>query len=179
MTDLSNIPAVTELDLLVAFSDLTNFARSARGQTHEKVFTLMSDYAEMVGDVVEAGGGRVVKFIGDAVLMAFPPESVDAGVVALKKLKDQGDEWLESRGMSCRHQIKAHFGPVTCGPFGTRTDKRFDLYGDTVMIAAVLKATGLAITPQAFRKLKPETRKLFKKHTPPVTYIPVEAPHRD
>jgi hypothetical protein len=37
----------------------------------------------------------------------------------------------------------------------------------------------MALSPQAFRKLEPETRKLFKKHTPPVTYIPVEERHRD
>lgn len=63
------------------------------------------------------------------------------------------------------------------GPIGTRNDKRLDVFGETVNIAAMLKANGIAITPQVFRKLEPETRKLFKKHTPPVTYIPVEERH--
>jgi hypothetical protein len=43
----------------------------------------------------------------------------------------------------------------------------------------LLKTQGFAITPEVFRKLTPETRKLFKKHTPPVTYIPIGHPHRD
>ena len=46
-------------------------------------------------------------------------------------------------------------------------------------IAQGLIPTGFAMTPEAFRKLGPETRKLFKKHTPPVVYIPIEQPHRD
>ena len=38
---------------------------------------------------------------------------------------------------------------------------------------------GFTLTPQAFRQLNPDTRKLFKKHTPPVTYIPLEELHGD
>jgi hypothetical protein len=33
------------------------------------------------------------------------------------------------------------------------------------------------MTPPAFRALSPETRKMFKKHTPPVTYIALEDSH--
>jgi hypothetical protein len=49
----------------------------------------------------------------------------------------------------------------------------------TVNIAATLKSNDLAITPQLFRRLNPDTRKLFKKHTPPITYIPVNESHQD
>jgi class 3 adenylate cyclase len=86
---------------------------------------------------------------------------------------------MESRGIPCRHRIKAHFGAAVCGPIGTKTEKRFDVYGQSVNTAATLKSNGMAISPQVFRKLDPETRKLFKKHTLPVTYIPVEESHRD
>ena len=77
----------------------------------------------------------------------------------------EGDGWL----------VKAvgDSGPVACGfVSGLR-----DVYGSTVNFGAVLPSTGFAMTPQVFRKLEPETRQLFKKHTPPMTYIPVEAPH--
>ena len=74
--------------------------------------------------------------------------------------------------------IKAPFGPVICGKIGSRTEKRFDVFGQTVHTAALLNSNGLAITPEVFRKLQRETRKAFKRHTPPVTYIPVEERHR-
>ena len=75
--------------------------------------------------------------------------------------------------------VKVHFDPVICGPIGTRTDKRFDVYGYTVNTAATLKSNGFAMTPQVFRKLRADTRKLFKKHTPPIRYIPLESRHTD
>ncbi len=40
----------------------------------------MDAYYELAGAIVTAGGGRVVKFIGDATLTVFPPEAVDHGV---------------------------------------------------------------------------------------------------
>ena len=178
MTNLKNLSTPTEANLLIAFSDLTLFARYARGKADPEIFETMAEYAEFVGETIEGAGGTVVKFIGDAVLIVFPEESVGKGVLALLALKKDGDKWMASRGLPCRHRIKAHLGPVTCGPFGTKTEKRFDLYGGAVNTAATLASHGLTITPQVFRKLGPEIRKHFKKHTPPITYIPVEESHR-
>tara|TARA_Y100000766_G_C18831942_1_gene568497 strand:+ start:715 stop:957 length:243 start_codon:yes stop_codon:yes gene_type:complete len=53
-----------------------------------------------------------------------------------------------------------------------------DFYDSTVNFGVVLPSTGFFMTPQVFRKLESETRQLFNKHTPPMTYISVEAPHR-
>jgi len=180
MSCLDAIQTPTTLDLLVAFSDLSAFARTVNEQVgHEELFQLMDGYAELVGDIVESGGGRVVKFIGDAALIVFPEDRVDAGVVALLTLKEQGDRWWAEKGLPCRHVIGAHFGPVACGPMGTRSEKRFDVFGASVNKAARLAPRGVALSPQAFRKLSPDTRKRFKKHTPPVTYIPLDEPHRN
>jgi len=49
-------------------------------------------------------------------------------------------------------------------------DKRFDVFGHAVNIAALLTSDGLALTPQTCRH--------FKKHTPPISYISVEDRHR-
>ena len=179
MHALDRIDAPRAADFLVAFSDLTAFSRFARSRSPQELFDTLSDYYEFVGEVIENAGGKVVKFIGDACLIAFTEEQVDEGVLALKELKDAGDAWLEGRGASCRHQIAADFGPVFCGPVGTREDKRFDVFGEAVNTAAVLKSKGFAMTPQVFRRLAPATRKQFKKHTPPITYIPIEENHRD
>jgi hypothetical protein len=42
----------------------------------------------------------------------------------------------------------------------------------------MLDATGVALSAEAFRQLGPELRKRFKKHTPTITYIRTEDPHR-
>ena len=40
-----------------------------------------------------------------------------------------------------------------------------------------MEPTGFAMSSHTFLKLAPETWKLFKKHTPPVSYIPIEVVH--
>jgi hypothetical protein len=42
----------------------------------------------------------------------------------------------------------------------------------------MLDSTGVALSVEAFRKLSPDMRRRFKKHTPPITYIRTEDPHR-
>jgi class 3 adenylate cyclase len=179
MTTLNDVYTPQEMNLLVAFFDLTRFTHFSQNHSVQEVFDTVSDYYEFVGDIIEDSGGQVVKFMGDAALIVYPETHVNEGVLALKALKDQGDVWLADRNVPSRNIVKIHFGPVIGGPAGTRTDKRFEVFGQTVNIAALLKSNGLAMTPQVFRKLNPATRKLFKKHTPPVTYIPVAESHKD
>jgi class 3 adenylate cyclase len=179
MSKLDAINQVTECNLLVAFTDMTGFAKTARQISPRELWEMMSDHYELVGDVADQAEGKVVKFIGDASLIVFPEEKANEGVLALKKLKEVTDGWFGERALPCRLRVSAHFGPVMCGPIGARADKRFDVSGVTVMTAARLKTHSFALTPQAFRRLTPEARKLFKKHTPPIRYIPLESRRED
>lgn len=170
---------MTAVQVLVACSDLTGFVKLTSKLAEEELFQVLSDYYEFVGDTIAPAGGTVIKFMGDAALMMFPAEQSDAGVRALLALQEKGDQFFSRRGMSCRHHLRAHFGSVQRGEIGTRTDKRIDIIGSTVNTLFLIKAAEFAITPEAFRQLTPETRHLFKKHTPPITYIPTNQPHRD
>ncbi len=164
---------------LIACSDLSGYARFARTQEAPEVFRLLSDYYELVGDLISPAGGEAVKFMGDAVLYWFGETAADAGVRSLLELQRQGDAFLAARGASCRHHIRAHFDSVCRGKIGTRTEKRIDVLGPAVNTLFLLKASGFALTAEAFRQLAPETRRLFKKHTPPIAYIPHSQPHQD
>jgi class 3 adenylate cyclase len=170
---------MTTIQTLVACSDLTGYAKLTGKLSEEEIFYFLSDYYEFVGDAIAPSEGRVIKFMGDAALMTFPEAQVDSGVMSLLALQGEGDKFLSARGISCRHHIRAHFGSIQQGELGTRTDKRLDIIGSTVNTMFLLRASEFAITPEAFRKLKPETRKVFKKHTPPVTYIPLSLSHKD
>jgi class 3 adenylate cyclase len=170
---------ISTIQGLVACSDLTGYAKLSAKKSEPEIFQLLSDYYELVGDVIAPANGTVIKFMGDAALMLFPEDAADAGMRALLDLQTRGDAFLSERGVACRHHIRAHFGPMCVGLLGTRDDKRTDILGSTVNTMFMLKTTGFALTPEAFRKLMPETRRLFKKHTPPVVYIPTEQSHRD
>lgn len=155
---------------LISFIDLAGFARAAEQIDDLQLADLLDRYYERIGDVVQRAGGTVVKLIGDGALLVFPPERADDAVRALLELRDDVAT-LGLGGMQL--VVKLHAGEVVCGPFGPRGDKRFDVIGGEVNIAARLATRGFAISAEAFRTLSPECRTLFKKHTPPITYIPV------
>lgn len=171
---------VRDLDLFVAFFDLTGFTAFARQHDSRSVFDTLAGWYRLVGTSVEHAGGHVVKFMGDAGIAVFDADGVDAAVAALRRAQDDGDGFLAGRGFRAHAVIRGHVGPVTCGPMGPPGWQRFDVIGETVNTAALARASGqhrFALTPQAFRKLSPEGRSAFKKHTPPVVYIPAEARH--
>lgn len=164
--------------LLIAFIDLTRFTACVMRTDPAVLADTVDAYYRRVGARVDASGGRVVKFIGDAALVVFPEQHIDAGVEALLDIKADVDTWLHSIGWEARAIIKAHVGTPIAGPFGP--SEAFDVIGADVNIAATLDSLGFALSAEAFRALAPASRKRFKKHTPPVTYIRTEdpRPHR-
>jgi adenylate cyclase len=161
----------SETPLLVVFVDLTRFWAQSQRVDDAELAEALDAYYEQVGTAVRAAGGRIVKFLGDGVLIVFAEDRVDPGVEMLLALKDAVDRSMAQRGWECRLIAKAHFGTVIAGPFGVTGDKRHDVVGKTVNIAATLEATGVTLSVAAFRKLSAATRKHFKRHTPPISYI--------
>jgi class 3 adenylate cyclase len=165
------------IQALVACSDLSGYAKLYRKFSEEEIFCFLSDYYEFLGEVIAPAGGKVIKFMGDATLMIFPEEKSDEGVKSLLALQSQGDLFLSNRGMTSRHDIRMHLGPILIGELGVGSEKRLDIMGSAVNTVFLLKSSGFTMTTDVFRSLAPETRKLFKKHTPPITYIPVGLSH--
>jgi len=170
------MPDFAEVPLVVAFTDFTRFAAQVERLEDLEVARVMAAWYELAESRIRAAGGRVVKFIGDAMLAVFPAEAADRGVLALLDLKDASDRFMADSGWECRLMAKAHFGPVAAGHYGE--ERRYDIFGKTVNIAARLESAGLALSAEAFRQLDPESRQRFKKHTPPITYIRQEDAHR-
>ncbi len=165
-------------NLLVVFCDLTNYAKLSRKVDETEMFMYLSNIYEIVGQIIETSCGKIIKFIGDAVLITFDENDIDTGIAALKKLKMEIDSYNQKLKYESQLIIKAHFGQVISGMIGTKNKKMYDIFGNVVNIAAALPSNGFTISVETFRKLKPETRKLFKKHTQPITYIGVEEMHK-
>ncbi len=179
MINSNSIISPIKTNLLVAFADITNFAKYSKKIDSLELFNFINEFAEITGEIIENAGGKVIKFIGDCALVIFPENKVSRGIEALEYYKEKVDSWLKKKGLTSNLIIKAHFGEVTYGPLGLRDNKYFDVMGETVNIAASIQSNGLAITPQVFRKLDKNTRTLFKKHTPPITYIDIREKHKD
>jgi class 3 adenylate cyclase len=164
------------MPLLVAFVDFTAFQKTSLRKHDAEIAEALAEYYALVEDRVDRAGGVVIKFMGDAALIAFEAPAADAGVMALIELKTEVDRWLMTRGWPASELIvKAHFGEVICGPFGKQ--RRIDIIGNVVNTAATLPSKSFALSAELFRALAKETRTRFKKHTPPITYIRTEDRH--
>lgn len=167
-------PERVEQRLLIAFVDLTRYSAQSRRTGSRELADAMDEMYRRVGRAVAAGGGRVVKFIGDASMIVFADDAVDRGVAALLDLKEELDRYFLELGWECRATVKAHVGTGIAGPYGL--DGAFDVLGADVNTCAAMHSPGVALTVEAFRKLGPELRQRFKKHTPPVCYIRTDDP---
>lgn len=161
----------TERELLVGFYDLAGYMRHAEKTPPQELLATMAGYFALTGQIVGDAGGRLIKTLGDAGLVAFPAEAADAGVAALRAVQSAGRDWLATHGFRTSIVVKLHLGPVAIGRVGSPGEEIIDVYGKTVNVAASLASTGFAITPAVFRGLTPEMRRQFKKHTPPISYI--------
>ena len=157
--DFNRVTEPTDLTVVLSLADVTGFARACRDRSDLETFRLLDRLYEMAGAAAAAAGGRLVKPMGDAVLMVFPVEQARPAVAALQGLKQKADAcWSEIRAES-RLQIKAHTGSVTCGLMGAAGDKRFDVIGRTVNDLFLMPREEFAVSPALRQLLEPTTGK--------------------
>jgi len=148
---------------MVVFLELAHFAsESQRAGDTETANVLDAYYARAAGELTRAGG-RVVKFIGDAVLAVFSDDAVDDAAAMLLELAPAVDRLMAERGWACRLTTRAHFGSIVAGEFGPAGDMRFDIVGQTVNEASRLAGGPGTITlsPALLGRLSPDVRARF------------------
>lgn len=89
MSNLDAISTLTELRLLVAFTDLTQFARYGQSCSARELFDTISSECEITCSIVDDALRKGEKLIGDTALIVFRDEDCDYGVDALLSIKKQ------------------------------------------------------------------------------------------
>lgn len=152
--------------LVVGFADLVGFTALAQQVTDEELAAVVDHFERLAYDVVVAGGGRVVKMIGDEVMFL-----VEDPVMAAEIAVGLADASREAAGLG-DVRVGMAIGPVL--------EREGDAYGTTVNLAS--RATSIAypgtvvVSPElrealadnpefAFRNMRPR----FLKHIGRVT----------
>lgn len=179
MISLDHVQEPTTAEFLIGFTDIRGFARLSKEFSSPAAgFAFFEGLVAAIEAAMAGCSGRVLKYIGDASLIVFPGEDADAGVRKLLEVKEGSDAFISSQGFSTTTKVSAHFGEATLGPLGA--ERRIDIMGDSVSIAAraadVQRSAEFVITPEAFRRLEPDTRKLFHKYTPQIVYTAAPSP---
>jgi adenylate cyclase len=109
----------TPASLTVVFTDLEGFTRFTSRQGDDAAIALLADHHRKVGPIVRSRGGRIVKRLGDGLMLSFP--APEAAVLAALELVTAAPAPLRMRG------------GVHCGDVVLTRD---DLLGHVVNVAA-------------------------------------------
>jgi len=132
--------------LVVGFADLVGFTAMAQEATDEELAEVVDHFERLAYDVVVAGGGRVVKMIGDEVMFTVE-DPVAAAEIAL--------------AMSDASRAAPELSDVRVGlAVGPVLEREGDVFGATVNLAS--RATGIAYPGTVV--VAPELRSLLDGH---------------
>lgn len=100
----------------------------------------VQEFYRTVGDAVVGGGGRIVKYIGDAVLVVFPGGGEVEAVRCGLRMRGGFTELLGryASGDGARLEVAISSGEVVEGIFGHESLRLYDIMGETVAHAAIL-----------------------------------------
>jgi class 3 adenylate cyclase len=174
VTGMLSSTAREHRELVIAFLDLTGFAAQSRRVTDDVIADTLDDLYERIWRAIESAGGRTIKFIGDAALVVFPGEIASGAVDAILRLMNEVDQAMADRGWNCRLTAKVHVGTVVADTFGPAEDRRFDVVGREVNRAAMLRASRLTLSREAWDRLPDATRARFGPDAQAGTYVLVE-----
>lgn len=136
--------------VIILFSDIRGFTRMTEQLTPQETMRVLNQIYTALGAAVEAGGGEINKFIGDAVLAYFKwsPEKgrneAQKAVGAALEMHEKFDKAVKSIGILSEKSIKIGLGigmvagEVLMGNLGSRNRMEFTLIGDSVNLASRL-----------------------------------------
>lgn len=139
----------SERELTILFTDIVGFTALSETMPAADTAAMLNDHFALVGACVEAEGGTIDKFIGDA-LMAFwgaPDEQPDhaaracRAAAAMVEAVAADNVRRTARGqVPLRVRVGLYSGPVVVGNIGAPTRMNYTIVGDTVNAAHRLEA---------------------------------------
>lgn len=128
-----------EMEVTVMFTDIIGFTAMSERMEPAEVADMLNAHFEIIGNCIEAEGGTLDKYIGDAV-MAFwgAPERQDdhaeRACRAALRIAEEVDRanTKEASHPPIRLKIAIHTGPLLVGNIGAKKRMNYTVIGDTV-----------------------------------------------
>ena len=132
-------------EVSVLFADLKGFTAFSEEQPPEVVRDMLNSYFEAVLPAVRAAGGRVDRFIGDAVMVTFnvsvnQPDHADRAARAALGFRDAAARVAEVHPGWPRFRVGVNTGPAVVGVVGDGSQREYTVLGDTVNVAAHIES---------------------------------------
>jgi adenylate cyclase len=125
-------------DVTVLFADIEGFTHISELTPPDVLLTILNKYHQLVVDIVQANGGTIDKFMGDAVMALFnspleQPDHVERAVRSACQIKNHLSEFHQQINFGI------HTGQAVVGNVGTSQIMEYTAVGDTVNVTARLQ----------------------------------------
>ncbi|MBI4057688.1 MAG: FHA domain-containing protein [Elusimicrobia bacterium] len=163
---------VQERNVTVMFLDIKGFTELCRTKTPREINWILNHYFETAARSIQAGGGHVNKFIGDAVMGIFgaQPDQLEASNpihdaaqavrAAFLFQKTWKEESLNKKMPQLQVRIGINSGPAVVGNIGYAARMEYSVLGDVVNLASRIEKLAtpndIAVS-EATKKLLEET----------------------
>lgn len=134
----------------VFFSDIRDFTKFSEGHTPEEVVDMLNEYFAIMVKIINANGGVVDKFIGDAIMAVWGvptpgPQDAEHAVRAclhMRKALNDLNELRISRGqVPIKIGMGLHCGEAISGTIGSEERMEYTVIGDTVNQASRIESS--------------------------------------
>ncbi|HEX9885796.1 MAG TPA: adenylate/guanylate cyclase domain-containing protein, partial [Longimicrobiales bacterium] len=154
---MSSLPAVegfSSTTLVVLVSDVAGYARVFRTRSGAEVAAFLDRLYRASERTIAERGGRIIKFMGDAVLAVFPPRDVRNAVAAAVTLEALVPRLAEELELALEIGASIHMGSVVEAELGEGAGRRTDVIGRTVNQTFLMgRGPGIRISEPVYRKL--------------------------
>lgn len=128
----------------VLFADLEGFTSFSEARPPGQVQGMLNAYFEAVLPAIRAQGGRLDRFIGDAVMVTFnaieeQPDHAARATRAALGFQEAASRVAEGRAWP-RFRIGVHTGIVAVGVIGDDAQRDYTVLGDTVNLASRIES---------------------------------------
>jgi adenylate cyclase len=144
-----------EREVTVLFSDVRSFTTMCEALAPQEVLGILNRYLTQMSAIVEAHGGVVDKYVGDAIMALFGaplanPDDADRAMETALEMCEALDELNAQQQVRGYPAIKLGIGIntdiVIAGNMGSQTRLNYTVIGDGVNLASRLE--GLTKTPE-------------------------------
>jgi adenylate cyclase len=167
-----------EEEITAYFSDIQSFSTFSEVLTPARLVELMNEYLGACTDIVQAEGGTLDKYIGDAIVAMFGApitleNHAERAVVATirvqqrieelrRKWRAQGDAW-PVRIHYLRARLGLNTGPAIIGNMGSHSRFSYTMMGDNVNLAARMESGAKSLG--VYTMITDATRAACEKHS--------------
>ncbi len=141
-------------ELVFAIASIDGSTRVGRTRPDLEMASVLSEYYALAAESLTSSQGRIIKVIGDGILVVFPVSRAREAVAALRGFQSSATALWSELDPGCRAQVKVGVGKVATGPFGPPGDERFDVYGNALNQLFKAPAAEFFVTPELAAILK-------------------------